>query len=435
MLLLGILLMGIHVASAAEMAKEALTPAALIAKLADSKSEKERYEIVSQIAGLGAPALPDLKEALKHRNWRVQWGVAVALGTMGDKGSAPALIDLLKTGTDPGIRGAALALGMLKEQSAVPHLIQAMQGLNAASAIEALGMIGDPGVAIVLARFMEDSKDNDVKRVAAEALGRLKDPMTIPALIEGLKSGSWQVQAPSRWALVQIGKPAVPDLIGLLSLELGDAPRLAAEALGELKEPTAVKPLLTVLKNTKNVPARIAAAEALGEIGDPSSIVPLMEAYEDMGEYTVEFVWKGVRVAAADSVAKMGKDSLPLLLEKLKTAKGNTLQFVCHSLEKINDPTTVKPLVDAMARLDEKEQFFPVKALNVLGNKEAVPVLLETVNSKDRDTRREAIMALANIADERALQVLDTISKSDPDKAIQKIAARGVNKIKFLNLK
>ncbi|MDH4100687.1 MAG: HEAT repeat domain-containing protein, partial [Nitrospirota bacterium] len=317
LILAGILLIGVSLASAAEMAKETLTPAALIAKLTESKTEKERFEIVAEIAKLGAAAVPELREALKHRNWRVQWGAAVALGTIQDKGSAPALIELLKTGTDPGIRGAAQALAMLKEQSAVPHLLQAMQGLNAASAIEALGLIGDPGAAILLTRVMDDAKDNDVKRVAAEALGRLKDPMAIPSLIEGLKSGSWQVQAPSRWALVQIGKPAVPDLIGLLSVELGDAPRLAAEALGELKEPTAVKPLLAVLKNMKNVPARIAAADALGEVGDSSSIIPLIEAYEDMGEYTVEFVWKGVRVSAAESVAKMSKDSLSILLEKL----------------------------------------------------------------------------------------------------------------------
>lgn len=422
-------------ASAAEMAKEPLTTGALIAKLAESKTEKERYEIVAQLAKLGAPAVPEVKEALRQTNWRVQWGSAMSLGMIGDKSSAPALIDLLKNGTDPGKRGAAIALGMLKDQSAVPHLMAAMNGVNGLAAVEALGMIGDRGVTPILMRFMEESRDNDEKRVAAEALGRLKDPMAIPVLIDGLKANSWQVHAPSRWALTSIGKPAVPDLIGLLSFEKGDAARLAAEALGEMKEPTAVKPLITAMKTSKGVPTRIAAAEALGQIGDPVALPALMESLEDKGEYTVEFVWKSVRVSAAEALSKMPRDAQPILVQTLKTAKGNTLEFTCLALDKIHDKSSVQPLIEVIGRLDDKEKVFPVRVLGSLGSKEAVPVLLEVLKSKEAAARREAATALGGIGDESALPALLSVSATDPDAGVKRVAQRMVEKIQFINLK
>lgn len=435
LLLFFLLLVVGRTASAAEMAKEPLTSGALIAKLAESRTEKERYEIVAQLAKLGAPAVPEIREAMKQKNWRVQWGSAMSLGTMGDKASAPALIDLLKNGTDPGKRGAATALGMLKDQSAVPHLMAAMNGVNALAAVEALGMVGDRGVTPILMRFMEESKDNDEKRVAAEALGRLKDPMAIPVLIDGIKANSWQVHAPSRWALVQIGKPAVPDLIGLLSVETGDAARLAAEALGELKEPTATTPLITVLKTSKSVPARIAAADALGQIGDPIALTPLIGAFEDKGEYTVEFVWKSVRMSAAEALSKMPKDAQPVLLQTLKAAKGNTLEFTCLALDKIHDKGSVQPLIEVLARLDDKEKVFPVRVLGSFGSKEAVPALLEALKSAEVATRREAATALGGIGDESALPALQSVAATDPDAGVKRVAQRMVEKVQFINLK
>ena len=53
-----------------------------------------------------------------------------------------------------------------------------------------------------------------------------------------------------------------------------------ARALGEIKDPRAVEPLIAALKDTdKDV--RQAAAEALGKIGDPRAVEPLIAALKD----------------------------------------------------------------------------------------------------------------------------------------------------------
>lgn len=422
---------------AAETAKEPLSAQALIAKLAEGRNERERNTTVDQLVKLGASAVPDLKEALKDKNWRVQWGSAIALGMIGDKSSGPPLIEVLRNGSDPGKRGAATALGLLKDTSAVRYLLEAMYGVNGMAAVEALGLIGDTGVSPMLIRFMEDSTDNDEKRVAAEALGRLKDPSAIPVLIDGIKSSSWQVQGPAKWALTSIGKPAAPALIEALKIEKGDAGRLAAEALGEMKEPTAVQPLVTALKTSKSVPTRVAAAASLGAIKDPAAIAPLIEAFEDKGEYTVEFVWKGVRNTSSDALSEFGEGALPALHETLKTAKGERLELTCSPILKIKSKTSIRPLIDVMLGFaDADAEKIPlVKTLGQMGDKLAAPTIIELMKSKEVKIRLEAAAALGNIADESALPMLQSAALTDPDGKVKALSQRAADRIKFLNLK
>jgi hypothetical protein len=78
-------------------------------------------------------------------------------------------------------------------------------------------------------------EDRDVRRVAAGALGELKDPRAVEPLISALKD------------------------------ENRDVRRVAAGALGELKDPRAVEPLISVLKD-ENGSVRRAAAASLLEI-------------------------------------------------------------------------------------------------------------------------------------------------------------------------
>jgi hypothetical protein len=82
-----------------------------------------------------------------------------------------------------------------------------------------------------------------------EALGQAKDE--VQRLIDELKDPSWQM----RW--------------------------YAASALGEMKEPRAVEPLIGVLKNDKQGYVRAMAAWALGEIKDRRAVEPLIDGIMD----------------------------------------------------------------------------------------------------------------------------------------------------------
>jgi HEAT repeat protein len=86
---------------------------------------------------------------------------------------------------------------------------------------------------------------------ATEALAQAKESDEVERLIADLKDRSWQI----RW--------------------------YAASALGEMKEPRAVEPLIGILKNDRNGYVRAMAAWALGKIKDRRAVEPLIDGITD----------------------------------------------------------------------------------------------------------------------------------------------------------
>lgn len=74
------------------------------------------------------------------------------------------------------------------------------------------------------------------------------------------------------------------DIDGLIKvLETGRHPESreeAAEALGEIRDPRAVDPLIAALRD-RNSEVRAEAAEALGKIGDRKAVEPLTALLQD----------------------------------------------------------------------------------------------------------------------------------------------------------
>jgi len=64
---------------------------------------------------------------------------------------------------------------------------------------------------------------------------------------------------------------AVPELIVALDDTNGNARRLAASALGKIRDKTAVRPLISLLRREKKPQVRQYAIKALGQIGDPQA--------------------------------------------------------------------------------------------------------------------------------------------------------------------
>ncbi len=121
-------------------------------------------------------------------------------------------------------------------------------------------------------------KDAKMRMEAAEVLGQLKDPRAVKPLIVALKDTDIAVQEKVLKALVNI--KAVELLISLLNDKSSEVRGGAAWALGEIKDPRAVEPLITALKDS-DAEVRRGAAWALADIEDPRAVEPLIAALKD----------------------------------------------------------------------------------------------------------------------------------------------------------
>jgi len=119
---------------------------------------------------------------------------------------------------------------------------------------------------------------------AAGALSEIDDPSAIGPIIDLLKGPSFggaREGIPS--VLVKFGPPVVEPLIALLHDENNHARLLAAQALGQMKDPRAEKALLDAL-HEGNAPA-IAGASLFfvfrGESGSEDALIETLNQYGD----------------------------------------------------------------------------------------------------------------------------------------------------------
>ena len=222
------------------------------------------------------------------------------------------------------------------------------------------------------------NKDHGVQYEAVEALGDLRDPSAIPALMGALTGDQY---SGIRWkaveALTKIGSDSVP-------------------------------PLVEVLKNP-DPDIRWKAAVALGEIGDQRGIAPLVELLGDSDRF--------VRSRAVYALVRIGPSAVPSLTGTLGHPDIGVRIAAVEALGKIGDRPSIDALARALADPSPEVRQEAISALSNQGEK-AIPVLSARIHDPDRFIRRRAVLALAGMKDEEVLPVLlRALATADPDTA------------------
>ena len=170
---------------------------------------------------------------------------------------------------------AAKLLGILGDERSAPALVQAMNAgrparVSAEAAI-ALGRMFDERARGALQRLVS-AEDPDIRSRAAVSLGRLRDPLAVPALSEALwiAQSDYEREEAVRW-LGRIRDPrALQPLIQLLSQQR--LRYLIVVALGMLDDERAYEPLADVLTWDEHANVRDGAVRGLALLGDPRAI-------------------------------------------------------------------------------------------------------------------------------------------------------------------
>jgi HEAT repeat protein len=219
------------------------------------------------------------------------------------------------------------------------------------------------------------SPEADVRRVAAEALGRDKAVAAIPALAELLKDKEMTVRSSAAIALVRIGPKSAAALGDALKFPEENSRLTALQALRILgpaaKE--AVPALAGALKD-KSTNVRILAAYTLGQMkADAKAALPaLFEATKDtanVGEMIRPDLPSSVAEAAVGAAlriddkcaADLAKAAVPALIEALQSKDGAVLLATGSALRTLG--IQAKAALPALEQAHERAKGIAQQAL------------------------------------------------------------------------
>lgn len=200
---------------------------------------------------------------LKDQDWAVRREAVTTLGEMGDERCVEPLVRSLRDG-DWQVREVA---------------------------IEALGMVGSPAVELLIKKL----RDWDIRKYAIKALGKIRDERVLEPLIAQLRSDEFKEDATD--ALVELGQPALETLVKALKDKDENVRKQAVIALGRIQDPAAIDALIEMLQD-KDWFIRLTAAAALEKIGDErgrDAIKPLLKDQDLVVKMRVERIlaaWK-----------------------------------------------------------------------------------------------------------------------------------------------
>jgi HEAT repeat protein len=263
-----------------------LAPSALVTELlkaVDDEDGRVRIQAIYAVGlvgrgGIGASEEEQLLKALDHYDPDVRTGAARVIGRLGVTAAGDGLVKAIND-SDAQVRHAAMrALGALREDRAVVALTEQLEyygrGDGARAAMDGLSLIAHrSSVPVFVARLGD--RDPDIRRAAAEGLGRAGDVSARSALESGATTDpSAGVRAAMAYALQKVGGHYVPRLIEFL-----DNPGAGGQVQAYLIElgPSVERDLIPSLQEP-DAGIRTAVAEVLGEIGGEAAVAALEAA-------------------------------------------------------------------------------------------------------------------------------------------------------------
>ncbi len=355
-----------------------------------------------------------------------------------------------------------------KARPAVPALIELFKDTKRPEHLEALARYLDPQTKPVLIEALDYTEDDfDRATIAAGALGDMKDPEAVPALIKAaekelpVKSRANNARIAAMRALVKIGdKRAVPTLMKVLTTSADDQDFLlnqkAALGLAEFRDPQAIPALIKGLFMTGRGTGIFQECRlALVRIGQPAVdplIQLLQEKNADIQDMAAKFKFEEPPPVGTPGVVPhkaaillgdlRAKKAVPALTARLRMkARGDEHRSALIALGYIATPAAVEAILADLkdAKTDPAERASAADALYLSGDRRAVPTLLEVAKSgyvmtggqKASDLRASSAIALARIAGKDTYEPFKTLAEKET--AVQGVFGSALDRLQVAN--
>ena len=242
--------------------------------------------LVALLAGLltGCEKTPEAYIAqLSDPRQKVRLGATYKLILIGQ----PAVMPLIQSATDgsDSLRYIACQiLGQIGDRRAAPFLQQLIHAPHVhvrEKAIEALGQLGDPQLGRALERVLAEDTTPAVRSAAARSLGDLRDTTAVAPLIAALQDSVDLVRQHALAALVYLWTPtAETNTIAALRDRDETMRYIAAQMLGQHRTRRGLDGLRLTLMDT-SLWVRTEAARALGQCGDSTAVSDLERLFSE----------------------------------------------------------------------------------------------------------------------------------------------------------
>ena len=338
------------------------------------------------------------------------------------------LIQTIQQGEDTTTRREALIeLGYVKDEEVCPVLIEQLGDSNSSiqhAAVISLGRYGNPGAIEKLTkpRILHSHVVN-IRWAAVAALGKLGDYRIIDHLLKAVEDTEWIVRNQAVTELkdkireiIELNEERYARiLVRMLALENPEILDLVIEGFCELGDKT-IDLLFDALEGP-SILMRQNAAKALGQMRSPRAVVPLIERLKDPEG--------AVRRNAVEALGKIGdKKAIESLVQRLCDNVGNVQQQAMESLSHFGTLGT-GPLLNALA--PEKNKFSLraiLLTLGEIGGLESIPALIGHLRSSYFVVRVAATRALVKCGPRIVDALIPTLSFNQSDiKALLKDAS------------
>lgn len=195
---------------------------------------------------------------------------------------------------------------------------------------------------------LKHSPDPDERLYAAFKLGRDKQAMVIPPLLEASEDAVSEVRVRVAEALGTREEITLvlPTLLTLITDEDVIVRRTAADSIGHIGAEEGVPALCTALGDT-DATVRSHVAEALGKIASDDSANALVKAFIHDADYNVRYF-------AKQSLGKVGKQAVDALINVIAdTDNPDLLIEICEILGNLADNRS-KPILEKLATNDNE---------------------------------------------------------------------------------
>lgn len=358
---------------------------------------------------LPAEATPLLVNGLRSTDLMLRANSAAALQWTSDRRAVAGLIRVLR---DPyyAVRMYAMhALGKLRDPQALPHLIPLLCDPDPHVAKDAkfvLARFGQDAWRFVQAALLEQNAEYRLRGVhGLHALiveqdeDRVLKEYCFGVLCSTLHDPAPTVRGLAAEYLESLGDPrAIPQLVSSLGHRPPGYPRLI---LGDPRERALASfggealPALQMMLASDQSACRVSAVRVLAQINDEAVQPLLLDALHDPD--------LGVVVMAIRALEVQHPESIAALADLLRHYDGTVRIEATKALQAVGGNEASKALVAAARDADLALRHAAVVSLGLLGDPQAVPVLVEALHDTRGDFPRPQLIARPHGAAETPL--------------------------------